>query len=152
MTAHAIQIPAITGPSRRSLRDEASPAVGANRANVSRAAAALRSWLGSSRVGLVARRVNMPARVEMPADAQWRKVSTIIELAIRRGQTAAELHAAAALRIDSTEYEIGLLKHDLAGILGGALPGVRAVCTTRPSGTGVPAMPGADGVARFRVG
>lgn len=95
-----------------------STAVAANRAKVKGAASALAAWVGSRRSTTAARRVNVPARVVMPADAQWLKVAGIVERTIRRGQTAVELHAAAALRIDSTEYEIRLLKHDLAGVLG----------------------------------
>lgn len=83
------------------------------------AAAALMVWLGGGRLPQGVRRTNAPAPVVMPKDAQWLRVSDVVERAIRRGQIAAELHAAAALRIDSTEYEIGLLKHDLAGILSG---------------------------------
>lgn len=53
----------------------------------------------------------------MPADRQWLRVADVVARAIQRGDKAAELHAAAALRIDSAEYEIGLLKHDLAAVM-----------------------------------
>lgn len=53
----------------------------------------------------------------MPLATQWQNVSTVIERAIRRGQRAIDLHAAATLRIDSTQYEIELLKNDLAFVM-----------------------------------
>lgn len=59
----------------------------------------------------------VPARRAMSVEAQWQKVASLIEGVIRRGETAADLHRAAALRIDSTDYEIQLLKNDLARVL-----------------------------------
>jgi hypothetical protein len=65
------------------------------------------------------RRAQCPARAVLPVDAQWQRVHQVVERAIHLGQAAAELHAKAALRLDSTEYEILLLKRDLAHILAG---------------------------------
>lgn len=96
---------------------DATPARAAVRDISRRAAASLRYWLGMGRTEVAPMRVNRSSRSEMSLEAQWRNVATVIERAIRRGQSAVELHAAAALRIDSTEYEIGLLKQDLASVL-----------------------------------
>lgn len=96
-----------------------SPGAAGNRALVRGAVATLANWLGPRKAAAVARRMNTSARAVMPVNAQWKYVAAVVESTIRRGQTAVELHAAAALRIDSTEYEIGLLKHDLAGVLSG---------------------------------
>lgn len=59
----------------------------------------------------------VPARMAMSVEAQWQRVAALIEGVIRRSESAADLHRAAALRIDSTDYEIQLLKSDLAAVL-----------------------------------
>lgn len=118
LTANAIHLPHFDGSGTGVLVARLLPAIEAYRAKIMRAASALRDWLVGSRRSTAVRRVNVPASSVMPADAQWIRVSGIVERSIRRGQTAVELHAAAALRIDSTEYEIRLLKHDLARVLG----------------------------------
>lgn len=109
-------------------RPSASSARLHGRAIVRRASAAMMAWLeakpakpAAPAISLAAkpasRRVATPTRAAMPVDLQWQRIVATIERTIRRGQTVAELHGAAALRIDSTQYEIALLKLDLAPVL-----------------------------------